>query len=376
MKIIQLKNGEYYTRLRLKVNGSWSEKRLRDVDKNNLIYRASKLKKQAEENSLNLKKWRLEEFFNLFFDTYKKGKVSHATEDLYTYAYEELIDYFGNVFLESITKLQYQQFINYLGQDSALNTVITRHRKARAMFNIAVALNYMKMNPATGAKMAGKDLSKEKSQFMEADKVGLLIAELQTSFSVARGVILLAVQTGMRYEELIALTWFDIDLKNRKIMVNKAWDYKYTKTFCSTKNKKSREIYIDNLTVNYLIDYKEWQKSYVEKNNIPNDLSLLFSTQRGFPIDNASCNKSLKKICKSIGADKLTLHKLRHTHTVQCTEAGMDIIYTSERLGHTDINTTLKYYTHLSKKIRDSNESKVDTYFSRKISATKTATKD
>ncbi|SQC67352.1 Tyrosine recombinase XerD [Listeria fleischmannii subsp. fleischmannii] len=61
------------------------------------------------------------------------------------------------------------------------------------------------------------------------------------------------------------------------------------------------------------------------------------------------------------------MHKLRHTHTVQCLESGMDIIYVSERLGHADINTTLKYYTHISSHIRAINEKRTQEYFKRTI---------
>nr|WP_244169938.1 MULTISPECIES: tyrosine-type recombinase/integrase [Listeria] len=89
----------------------------------------------------------------------------------------------------------------------------------------------------------------------------------------------------------------------------------------------------------------------------------LFYTYHNKPIDNASCNKALKKICHKIKSENVTLHKLRHTHTGLCVEAGMDIIYVADRLGHDDINTTLKYYSHLSDSIRSNNHAKVDQFF-------------
>ncbi|EAD8592257.1 site-specific integrase, partial [Listeria monocytogenes] len=83
------------------------------------------------------------------------------------------------------------------------------------------------------------------------------------------------------------------------------------------------------------------------------------------PIDNQSCNKMLKKIFMNISNEHVTLHKLRHTHTVQCLEAGIDIIYVSERLGHADISTTMEYYTHVSKKLRNMNEDRISNYFNK-----------
>ncbi|AQY50136.1 hypothetical protein [Paenilisteria weihenstephanensis] len=49
MKITKKTNGDYTIRLRIKVNGEWKEKRLTDSDKDNLIYRASKLKKKRNK---------------------------------------------------------------------------------------------------------------------------------------------------------------------------------------------------------------------------------------------------------------------------------------------------------------------------------------
>ncbi|HAB8277115.1 TPA: site-specific integrase, partial [Listeria monocytogenes] len=51
MKIKKLKNGKYAVRLRIKVDGEWKEKRLTDTSETNLMYKASKLLKQAEHDS-------------------------------------------------------------------------------------------------------------------------------------------------------------------------------------------------------------------------------------------------------------------------------------------------------------------------------------
>jgi integrase len=372
MKIKQNKNGTYSARLRIKVDGKWKEKRLTDNSKNNLMYRASKIMKKVESEDYSTKKWKIKEFYELFISTFKEGKSSQATLDLYRLAYDQLFEYFGDVPLDSIDAVKYQQFINYLGETYSRATVDTRHRKIRAIFNKAVALGYMKKNPAIGAQMSGEDVSKNKVQFMQTDKVHLLIEELTEFYSISRAVIFLAIKTGMRYEEIIALTKNDIDITNKVIIVNKAWDYKYTHNFVETKNKSSRNIHMDEQTIDYVKKYMEWHSQYLQENHITNTLSLLFHTFHNKPVDNASCNKVLKKICKKIGSEEITLHKLRHTHTGLCVEAGMDIIYVADRLGHDDINTTLKYYSHLSESLRQNNQLKFNQFFGE--IATKNAT--
>lgn len=371
MKIKQNKNGTYSARLRIKVDGKWKEKRLTDNSKNNLMYRASKIMKQVESEDYSIKKWRIEEFYELFISTFKEGKTSQSTLDLYRLAYDQLIEYFGDVPLNSIDSVKYQMFINYLGETYSRSTVDTRHRKIKAIFNKAVTLGYMKKNPAIGAHMTGEDISKNKTMFLETEKIKLLLEELEKEYSVANGVILLATQTGMRYEEIIALTKKDINFTKKVVTVSKAWDYKYTHYFVETKTKKTRNIFIDDFTTNYLKEYLSWHDSYIEDH--PNQHDLIFSTRgTSRPISNNTVNRVIKKICKKIDSDEITMHRLRHTHTGLCVEAGMDIIYVADRLGHENINTTLKYYSHLSKSLREHNQSKVETFFNK--DATKTAT--
>lgn len=365
MKITKKANGDYTIRLRIKVNGEWKEKRLTDSDKDNLIYRASKLKKETKLEDFSTKKWKMGEFYELFMSTYKDNKVSRSTEILYELAYEQFIDFFGDILLDSIDAVKYQRFINYLGEDYALATVDTRHRKIRAIYNKAVELGYARKNPTKGAVMSGEDVSKNKKMFMETDKVELLVQELQKKNSTSRGVILLAIRTGMRFEEIIALTNKDINFKNQTIEVTKAWDYKFTNNFIDTKTKKSRTIFMDTLTSKMVKEYTKWHSANVDNSN--NTLDLLFNrTGTRRPISNNGVNKELKKLCKLIESDELTLHKLRHTHTGLCVEAGMDIIYVADRLGHEDINTTLKYYSHLSESLKNNNKSKLDSFFAAK----------
>ncbi|WP_228479004.1 tyrosine-type recombinase/integrase [Listeria seeligeri] len=364
MKIKKLKNGKYTVRLRIKIDGEWKEKRLTDESETNLMYKASRLLKQAEHDSSSLKEWKFKEFYELFIKTFKEGKSSPATIDLYELAYNQFISYFDEkIKLNSIDAVQYQQFINHLAVDYAIATVDTRHRKIRAIFNKAVHLGYMKKNPAIGAHISGQDVAKTKAQYMETDKVHLLLKELAKFHSVSRAVIFVAAQTGMRFEEIIALTKKDINLNKKIITLENAWDYKYTNFFVDTKTGDERTIYIDESTCQFLCSYMEWHDDYLKQYDLVNPYNLIFLTYHNKPVDNASCNKALKKLCKMIDSEPVTLHKLRHTHTGLCVEAGMDIIYVADRLGHSDINTTLKYYSHLSNNIRQQNQSKVDAFF-------------
>lgn len=58
----------------------------------------------------------------------------------------------------------------------------------------------------------------------------------------------------------------------------------------------------------------------------------------------------------SLNIEPITVHGLRHTHLSVLLYKKASIHYVSERLGHCDIETTLKEYTHVLKEIRIQDE--------------------
>ncbi|MFS0752465.1 tyrosine-type recombinase/integrase [Oceanobacillus sp. 1P07AA] len=64
----------------------------------------------------------------------------------------------------------------------------------------------------------------------------------------------------------------------------------------------------------------------------------------------------MKKILTELEITPITMHGLRHTHASVLLYENVSIHYISERLGHSDINTTLREYTHVIKELREKDE--------------------
>ncbi|WFA22500.1 site-specific integrase [Paenibacillus mucilaginosus] len=60
-----------------------------------------------------------------------------------------------------------------------------------------------------------------------------------------------------------------------------------------------------------------------------------------------------KAVCKRANLPVLSPHALRHSHAVHLLEAGANIKYVSERLGHASVKITADTYLHVTKKIED-----------------------
>ncbi|MFF5994698.1 tyrosine-type recombinase/integrase [Lysinibacillus sp. KU-BSD001] len=69
-------------------------------------------------------------------------------------------------------------------------------------------------------------------------------------------------------------------------------------------------------------------------------------------ISNTNANKLLKKTLLELDIEPITVHGLRHTHASVLLYKNASIYYVSERLGHGDIENTLKEYTHVLKELR------------------------
>lgn len=66
----------------------------------------------------------------------------------------------------------------------------------------------------------------------------------------------------------------------------------------------------------------------------------------GTPLTYKTVDSLFRRLSKKIGI-KVNPHLLRHTHATELIRAGWDMAYVQQRLGHTDIQTTINTYIHL-----------------------------
>lgn len=64
-------------------------------------------------------------------------------------------------------------------------------------------------------------------------------------------------------------------------------------------------------------------------------------------------NDKLRKICKKHKFKEIKIHGFRHTHCSLLFESGFTIQEVQDRLGHSDLKTTMSIYAHVTEKQRD-----------------------
>lgn len=158
--------------------------------------------------------------------------------------------------------------------------------------------------------------------------------------------------SGVRIGELSALTWQDLNFKTSKLTINKTLTKVDTKkTIQAPKSKVSnRVISLDGETMKIL---KSWQleqrKNFLKLgvNTLGKD-QLIFSNRVNGFLTNYVVRRWMLNIAKAANLPAITLHGFRHTHASLLFASGVNAKQVQQRLGHSNINTTLNIYTHVT----------------------------
>jgi integrase len=181
-------------------------------------------------------------------------------------------------------------------------------------------------------------------------------AETRGLLEAARGdrleaLYVLAVHTGMRQGELLALKWRDIDLENTKVGVRRTITMSEGRIFLGeVKTKKSRRtIRLTDAAVRALREHLARQIGHVESlGDLYGDQGLVFASEVGTPINPTNLRRrSFAALLKRANLPRIRFHDLRHTCATLLLGRNVHPKYVQELLGHANIAITLDTYSHV-----------------------------
>lgn len=162
----------------------------------------------------------------------------------------------------------------------------------------------------------------------------------------------IALFTGMRLGEVLALRWGRVDLDRKMIEIREAIEetVAHGVRFKAPKSKAGRrDITLPDVLVVILRDYRRAQLELRIKLGAGKlqDEQLLFADLDALPISQKKASRAWGKLAAQLGMPEISFHCLRHTHASALIDAGVDIVTISKRLGHAKPSVTLKTYAHL-----------------------------
>ena len=246
----------------------------------------------------------------------------------------------------------------------------------RQAFNYAMLNKYIQKDVFSIKGAVLRPISKKQDKeiiALDIEEQNMLLKELENTNEKYADVIYIALYTGMRIGEILALSGEDIDLNNKQIFVNKTL----------TKNKRE-EIIMGDTTKTYTgvrtVPILSQLIPILEKYDKHN--GLLFTDNNKF-VRPSTINAHFKRICKNAGikvsqtkrrkknkdtyvnlkTSDVNNHMLRHTFATRCIEAGINPAVLQKILGHKDIQVTLNTYTSIFNKYKEKEFEKVEIYF-------------
>lgn len=165
--------------------------------------------------------------------------------------------------------------------------------------------------------------------------------------------IYLASGLGLRISEVLGLTWDNIDFIENTITINKITVRDNNTVILKSPKTESSErtISAPKEIINLLREHKRNQLEDKLKGKIKNNLNLLFFDKNENPIAQDVLSKKFNRFLKDNDLDHIRFHDLRHSHVTLLINSKVPIKVISERVGHSNVNTTLNIYAHTLKEM-------------------------
>lgn len=277
----------------------------------------------------------------------KKISLSNSSISLYERSIKNHISpSLGNILLSKIKPQHIQKFIVELYKKDLEDATIKRiFNILNACLNDAVKFEDLSINPASKVekpKVSPKEMNiwsiKQIKRFLKYSEDH----RLNCAFY-------LALMTGLRKGEILGLRWKDVDLENQVLYVNQTLEYdgKTIKKGAKTKNS-IRSVTFSPSTKNVLLKHKEQQEA--EKNFFASeylDQNLVICAQNGAPYHPRNLTRVFNSLKRKANLPHIRFHDLRHTHAALMIAQNEPMKLIMERLGHSQISTTIDVYGHL-----------------------------
>jgi integrase len=160
----------------------------------------------------------------------------------------------------------------------------------------------------------------------------------------------MALATGMREGELLALRWPDLDLDRATLLVqaNLIWtpggfEFEEAKTAHSRRRIALPRTAVDALRMHRARQAEE----RLRLGAAWTDLDLVFVNTLGGPYDASNLRNWFYRVLKRAGLPRVRFHDLRHTAATLLLARGVNVKVVSEMLGHANVGITLSIYGHV-----------------------------
>ncbi|MFO0901095.1 MAG: tyrosine-type recombinase/integrase [Pirellulales bacterium] len=341
--IFQRADGRWVVRIALGVDASGKRRRktLYAPTKQTAM---KKLKEFDPEKQVDAKGWTLAKLASHWLTNVAPRKAGPPTVDRYRAAIDRtIVPLIGHLKLSAINAAAVEDFYAKLPQVKTTRDTLLSSRSQHlagavltTMLAHAVKLKLVAGNPA-------REVSKP--SYRRADRRVWTPDEARRFLAACRGhrhevLFLLALGTGLREGEILALNWDAIDFNAGTVTVRHSLvDHRGERYLKAPKTGRVRVVTLPKMVLDGLHDLRA--RAFAAGRL---DCPVFHNRTGGWLRRENLLRESFYKLVEKAGVPKVTLHDVRHAHATHLLAAGVDAKTVSTRLGHSTVKTTLDFY--------------------------------
>ena len=320
-----------------------------------------KKKKEAQEYEYEFKKkisksvnMSFNSLYELYFEDYKKRHKPTAINTVETFFRLHILPFFDNIEISKINSYMIREWQNEMlekknenGKLFSENSKANIYAALKSMFNWAAKYQGLNENPCKNLGAFGSKKNRSEMKIWSVDDFNKFINLLEIKNKEKDGkytdsiiIFKILFWTGLRIGEVLALTFDDINLKEKFIDVNKTISHINKKDYITTPKTLGsvrKVILPENLILDLKLYFSKFEKQKISK------------SERIFNLKKSQLRYILEKCSIQAEVEKIRLHDFRHSHASYLLFIQADITAISKRLGHDNLQTTINTYSHLYK---------------------------
>jgi integrase/recombinase XerD len=262
-----------------------------------------------------------------YLDEYLPTLKIHTARNYRTY-FKHLHFMLDGLYLDQFKRQLFNEIVSHLRVKTvgskenprlmSENTIIRYLQALSSFLAWCVQMDYLEQNPILTFKPRLRH-SKPRTRYLSKPEYERL---LNRAPDYLKGMIVVAVETGMRKEELLSLEWSQVDRRRKEILLTK------------TKTDAPRVVALSAEAMAQILAQERYgSEGYVFKNKQGTRWACF--------------KKSFRTACQEAGVSNLRWHDLRRTCGCWLLQSGVDIYTVGKFLGHKSVAVTERSYAFM-----------------------------
>lgn len=227
-------------------------------------------------------------------------------------------------------------------------TVLEYHRLIHAI--LAQAYKEMLVPYNAADKATAPKVGKTTPNYFQPDEIHQILDALQNVSLRWRALVHFLIVTGCRRGEAVGLRWSKIDWNNNTVRIDRSLVESKTDGLSEgdTKTSDRRTLKLPQETMDLLKELQEEQRQWkLQYGEDWVESGYVFCRENGSPTRPDTVTSWLRDFSAKYSFPHINPHAFRHTLASVLLANGFDIVTVSKYLGHSNVNTTENFYSHL-----------------------------